>query len=333
MVTTSDSPTDSVYTSRRVAYSYSSDGGKHWKSPVIVGNVRLGFPSIILYKRAGVNVPIIAAHNGPNTGQTNWVTHVYIEQGNPGDGNFKLYAADRNASDGLTKDIGYPLMALSPNQDTLYVLGCPLQATTTTPPDNLEFGKYALGTVRDAKWLGWVNQPGGNGMPTAPSAGGADVLRIAPNGNIGVLWVQGSIDDRGLYYVESADAGNTWTTNYGRLYTPDASGAAGGVLADYDGLDFFFDQKSNPHYIWQADYQFFSNNTFLPYSAMIFSWALGDTTVNILNVNAGSTPPFTSLTIYDSLNLNVNIIPNRVTLLPLPPLRMWSQRVLHLFQR
>jgi hypothetical protein len=253
-------------------------------------------------------VPIIAAHNGPNTGQANWVSHVYIEQGNPGDGNFKLYAADRNSSDGSTKDIGYPLMALSPKQDTLYVLGCPLQATSTTPPDNLEFGKYVLGTGRDATWLGWLTQPAGQGLITGHSAGGADVLRIAPNGDIGVLWAQGENDDRGLYYVESSDAGNTWTTDYGRLYTPDATGPAGALLANYDGLDLFFDKSSKPHYIWEADYQLYSNNTFYPYSAMIFSWGLGDKTVNILNVNSASAPPFTTVLMYDTLTLDVNLI-------------------------
>ncbi|MFI5263305.1 MAG: hypothetical protein ACHQM6_02180, partial [Candidatus Kapaibacterium sp.] len=67
METTSNSPSDSVagkYPSRRVAYSYSADGGKTWTKPVIVGGVRLGFPSMILYKRGGKNVPIIATHNG-----------------------------------------------------------------------------------------------------------------------------------------------------------------------------------------------------------------------------------------------------------------------------
>jgi hypothetical protein len=311
METTSNSPSDTVggkYPSRRVAYTYSANGGKTWTTPVTVGNVRLGFPSMILYKRGGKNVPIIAAHNGPNNADgTNWTSYVYIEQGNPGDGNFKLFAADRISSDESTKDIGYPSIAVNATQDTLYVAGCPLQATTSAPPGNLEFGKYALDANRNAVWLGWKIQPGGNGNATALCAGGEYLLRVAPNGKLGVLWAQGDNSDRGLYYVESKDGGATWTTTYGRLYAPDGSGP-GGILADYNGLDFWFDQTSKPHYLWEGDYQVSSSNTFYPYSAMIFYWALGDTNVKILNVNSGFTLPFTQVIIYDTSNINVAVV-------------------------
>jgi len=309
MVTTSQSPSDTVagaYPSRRVQYTYSADGGVTWKAPVVVGNVRLGFPSIILYKRDGNYVPIIAAHNGPNTGQTNWTTHVYIEQGAPGDGNFKLYAANRTASDGLTKDIGYPSLGLSLNQDTLYVLGCVLQATSSAPAQNLEFGAYSLDAGHGASWLGWLNQPGGSDNQSSLCTGGADLLRVSPTGKIGILWVQGDNSDKGLYYNESVDGGKTWPSTYNELYVPDQSGP-GGLLADYDGFDFFYDRTSNPHFIWQADYQVLGANTFYPYTGMVCYWAMGDNSVKILNVNAAIAPAFTTLTI-NGVDMNVDIV-------------------------
>ncbi|MEP7235565.1 MAG: sialidase family protein, partial [Ignavibacteriota bacterium] len=125
----------SAFPSRRVAYSYSADGGKTWTPQVFIDSaIRLGYPDILLYKRGGVNVPIIAAHNGPN-GATNsdWTTKLYIEQGGPGDARFAKFTTNKKSSSGTTKDIGYPSLALSPAQDTLYGLGCILTTGTISP--------------------------------------------------------------------------------------------------------------------------------------------------------------------------------------------------------
>lgn len=291
--TAADTAAPNAFSSRRVVYSYSSDGGTHWTAPKIVGNVRLGFPNIILYKRNGVNVPIIAAHNGPNSaGSTNWVTQIYIEQGNPGDGNFKLFAANRTDSvDNITKDIGYPVLALSPNQDKLYVLGCVLQASSSVQPQVLVFGSYSLDAARNATWNGWTLHPAGDAS-TALCASGDDQMHVASNGTIGILWAQGTSDDKGLYFVESKDGGKTWTQGYNQLYQPDQSGP-GGILADYDGMDFFYDKTNRANFIWEMDYQQSSNNTFYPYTGMVCYWGMNDPTVKILSTVV--TPGFTSL--------------------------------------
>lgn len=294
--TEADTSGANAFSSRRVQYSYSSDGGKTWKAPVILGGVRLGYPDIVLYKHNGVNVPIIAAHNGPNsTGNTNWVTKVFFEQGQPGDGNFASYDCDRTASDQSTKDIGYPSLALSPNQDKLYVLGCVLQASSSASAEPLEFGYFDLSGAQPS-WKGWKNHPGGDAA-SAICNGGVDLMRVAADGKIGVLWGQGDNSDAGLYFVESNDGGATWTSPYLPLYVPDASDGnlSGASLVDYDGLDFWYDGTGRPHFMWQMDYQLLGQNRFYPYTGMVCYWALGDKKVQILNTIYQ--PQFTSLQI------------------------------------
>lgn len=298
--TIADTMPGNQYTSRRVQYTYSSDGGAHWTAPVLVSTGRLGYPDITLYKRGGKNVPIIAAHSGPNVvgADTLWYTQIFIEQGNPGDGNFKKFQADRKASDGSSKNIGFPSLAVSPAQDKLYVLGCILPQGATPSSGPLEFGSFSLDESGNATWNGWKVRPGGDGS-TAKCSGGQDVMHVGPNGKLGIFWAQSDNSDRSLYFVESADGGVNWTPVYTPFYVPDVSGPAGSALADYDGFDFFYDQNGKQHFMWQTDYQLLGQNTFYPYTAMVLYWGMGDDNVKVLTVN-GSTVAFSGLTFFDT---------------------------------
>jgi hypothetical protein len=304
--------TGSTTPSRRVAYTFSSDGGKTWKPQVYVdADLRLGYPDMILYKRGENYVPIIAAHNGPNSANNlNWTTMLYIEQGAPGEGNFKVFASDQNASDGKKKDIGYPSLALSPNQDAVYVVGCVLTngtITPTNPTQPLEFGTYTLDGNKGATWNGWKNQPGG-ARKKGHVLNGKDLIRVAPDGKLGVLW---SSDSNYVCYVESTDGGNTWTPNYAPLYQAPTKQILASDQKTYDcvfggctgGLDFWYDNSSVPHFLWQAYWTAASGTYFPLNSTALFSWKMGDNNVNIISVF--NDPAITSLVMFDTLTANV----------------------------
>jgi hypothetical protein len=301
-----------AFTSRRVAYTYSSDGGKTWKPQVYIdSSLRLGYPDILLYKRGTVNVPVIAAHNGPNsTGNANWTTKLYIEQGQPGDGKFTAFSADRKASDGKTKDIGYPSLSISASQDTLYILGCVL-TTGTNPNQPLEFGKFYLDANRGATWLGWKSHPTGSDANFASVINGKDLLRVAPNGKLGAMWCS---DSDFVCYVESKDAGNTWTTNFKPMYTPKDTSitASGGKVIEclYSGcdagIDFWYDQTSVPTFFWQANWDSPRGGVYFPWLATGYlTWRMGEsnaysvTQYNAADLSAG-------LMMFDSTSVTVN---------------------------
>lgn len=306
MATSSNADADSIggaYDSRCVYYVFSSDGGTTWKTPVKVGNTRLGYPQLLLYKRDNVNIPIIVAHKGPAPETEEWVCQLYIEQGAPGDGNFSSTAADRIASDGSEFNIIFPTIALSNDQKTLHVVAAPTFTTANTY-GYLEYGNFTLNDDRTAKWNGWKNRPGGSTVDGYAS-GGIQVLRVAPNGTLGVIWLQPEEDNKKLFFVESTDNGATWTENYKPFYVPDGPNANlnDAILACNDGLDFFYDANNKARFIWEADYQVFADNTFYPYSSLLFSWGMGDAKVNI--ITSSFVPEFTDIAIFDTLYLPI----------------------------
>lgn len=306
MATSSNSDDDSVggdYNSRRVYYTYSTDGGTEWKAPKIVGNTRLGYPQLLLYKRDGVNIPIIAAHKGPAPESEEFVIQLYIEQGAPGDGNFAMTTADRMSSDGSEYNLIFPTITLSNDQKTLHLVAAPTFSVANTY-GYLEYGNFTLNDDRSATWNGWKNRPGGE-TNDGFAAGGIIVLRTAPNGTLGVIWLQPEEDNKKLFFVESTDNGATWTQSYKPFYVPDGPNASlnDALLSCNDGLDFFYDAENKAHFIWEADYQVFADNTFYPYSSLLFSWAMGDTKVNILT--SSFIPEFTDLAIFDTLYLPI----------------------------
>src|ERR1043165_3752455 len=149
MTTTSSAVSDTNggnYPSRRIVYTYSSDGGVHWTAPKLVsGSVRTGYPDMVLYKRGNTYVPIIAAHRYETGSTTTFLSAIYTEQGAPGDGNFVETQCTRTASDGNDKDLLWPTIALSKDQSTLYILGDFSNQTNGASMDYMEFGTFAMG--------------------------------------------------------------------------------------------------------------------------------------------------------------------------------------------
>ena len=252
---------------RRCFYTFSSDGGKTWKKPVTFSTVRTGYADMQLFKRNGVYVPIIAAHRVLTTTSSDVEIGVWIEKGNPGDGNFAECLAPTVTADGVAgSNILWPTLAMSPTNDTAYVIGTIEPASTTDPPGQLQFGRFIMNSTQDSAVFdasnngAWIAAPG-EGDPNNPNAGvtssgGGSRIRVSPSGTIGIFWINDNYDldgngpDFGAYFVESTDGGNTWPTSNAPLWatnqtTPDANSAQ---LAPTTGdVDFWFDGE-NPKF-------------------------------------------------------------------------------------
>lgn len=305
MATTDNSNADSIkgeYPSRRALYCYSADAGKTWTAPkALGGNTRLGYPQMLLYKRDGVNVPVIIAHQGPDPENEMFVIQLYIEQGAPGEGNFKMTPADRMASNGSEFNLIFPNIALSKDQTTLHVISAPtFPAVTGQPPQYglLEYGNFTLNADRSAKWNGWKNNPGGTSTVEGYASAGNQVIAVSDDGSkIGVVWIQPEKENGKIYFVESTNNGTSWTENYLPVYTPDGPNAQNALLEATDGLDMFYDEQGKAQFFWEADYRSIDANTFYPYSSMLFKWGIGDPTVKILTTLIA--PEFSDLQVLD----------------------------------
>jgi len=281
---------------RRCLYTFSSDGGLTWKKPVTFSTVRTGYADMQLFKRNGQYVPIIAAHRVISTGASAIETGVWIEKGNPGDGNFSESLAPQVTAGGTSgSQIAWPTVAMSPTNDTAYVLA------TVNPPtggsvDQLQFGRFILDAAKDSAVFDgtqWDAAPG-SGDQNNPNAGlagaGGEVrIRVAPSGKIGVFWVNADANtpDLGLYFAESTDGGNTWPTTLNALWNPgnQPTDANGAQLAPTNGdVDFWYD-KENPKFLFLLAPVILSNQTYYPSGAsLIFSPdTTGNNTVPIIS--------------------------------------------------
>lgn len=267
---------------RRCFYTFSSDGGATWTTPVLLssvdGGVRTGYADMQLFKRNDKYVPIIAAHKVTAKGAASLEVVLWIEKGNPGDGHFSESIAPRITGDGANADIAWPTLAMSPTGDTAYVLA------TVNPPtagayDQLQFGRFILNTAKDSavfdgtQWIApgdaVANNPNVNN-PTAglANAGGEARIRVSPSGKIGILWVNADYvtPDLGLYFSESTDGGNTWPNTLTPVWnsfnqTADNNGAQ---LAPISGdVDFWYDGE-NPKFLFLLAAQILSTGGTLP---------------------------------------------------------------------
>jgi len=280
---------------RRCYYTFSSDGGVTWKAPVKFSTVRTGYADMQLFQRNGKYVPIIAAHRVTSKGASSIGTGLWIEKGNPGDGNFSESLAPRITADGsANSDIAWPTMAMSVTNDTAFVLAT-VNPPTGSTPDQLQFGRFILNAAKDSAVFDgtqWDAAPGSgdNNNPTAglAGAGGEQRIRVSPSGKIGVLWANAdaSTPDLGLYFAESTDGGNTWPTTLNALWnpsvqTPDANNA---VLAPTSGdIDFWYDGE-NPKFLFLLAATILNNQTYYPSTSTLAFYNPTDGTNQIVPI-------------------------------------------------
>jgi len=282
-------PADTVggeFPSRNIFYTTSADGGQTWSTPKAISSIRAGFPDMILYKRGNNYVPIVAAHRYATAGSKDFVCAIYVEMGNPGDGNFKETLTDRNAT--VTtgqRDILWPSIAISPDNQTVYIAASLNQTTTDKAWYPMEVGSFTLSAEGIATWNGWKNGPNGPNGTEGQTSSGEYVLRVSPSGKLGLAWANYDVNDQdlGLYFAESKDAGATWISTYRPLWiTLDSSSQATGGTSVYlrpaNGLDMFYDgEKVKLITAADQDAELSTNDVYLPNSGAIMFWN-GDTT-------------------------------------------------------
>jgi hypothetical protein len=254
----------SLLLTRRCFYTYSSNGGMTWKAPVTFSTVRTGYADLQLFLRNGQYVPVIGAHRVLSTNSSDVRCGIWIEKGNPGDGNFAECLAPTVTADGTAgSNILWPTIAVSPTTDTVYMIGTIEQATGGNP-DQLQFGRFIMNATHDSAAFdgdAWDAAPGGGDVNNNPFAGvvasgGGSRIRVSAKGTIGIFWINDNFNldangpDFGAYFVESTDGGNTWPTTNTPLFAPNQQTADnnGAQLTPSDGdIDFWFDGE-NPKF-------------------------------------------------------------------------------------
>ncbi len=273
------------YPSRNIFYTFSHDAGVTWSTPKAVSSIRAGFPDMLLYKRGSNYVPVIGAHRYVSASSKDFISALYVEMGNPGDGNFKETLADRNATVVMgARDILWPSIAISPDNQTVYMAASLNPSTTDKNWYPMEIGSFTLDATGSATWNGWKNGPNGPIGTEGQTSAGEYVLRVSPSGKLGVAWDNYDVADQdlGLYFAESKDAGVTWVSNYQPIWkTLDLSSTATDgtnvFLQPTNGLDMFYDGESVKLVTaMMQDAELSSNNVYLPNSGGIAFWN-GDT--------------------------------------------------------
>ncbi len=295
MVTTSNDPSDTAtFDSRRIVYVYSSDGGITWSSPKNVsGTVRTGYPDMLLYKRGNDYVPIIAAHRYAPGSTKTFESAIFVEQGAPGEGNFKEFDCDRKSSDGTDKDLLWPAIAASKDGSKIYMIADFSDQLQATAKDYFEFGTFTMSEDgKTATWDGWKNQPGLGDQSTFSGycQSGQHVIRVKSDGTIGVAWINADAPnfDHGLYYVESSDGGATWPATVAPYIPAVVDQENARAIAPNSGIDFYY-LNDVPNFVWHADMQNSgeedSDGYYFPYTGQIFFWHPGLTALKCINYN------------------------------------------------
>jgi hypothetical protein len=273
-----------AYPTRNIFYVFSRDAGATWSTPKAIAPVRAGFPDMILYKRGANYVPIIGAHRYISAATKDFIPVLYVEQGNPGDGNFKETLADRKSIPTKDqRDILWPSIAISPDNQTVYMAA---SLNTTTADKNyypLQIGSFTLDAAGVATWNGWKAGPNGPGGSEGWATNGEYVLRVSPSGKLGVAWnnFDFSTPDLGLYFAESKDAGVTWVSKYKPLWQTIDSATANSTPSTYlrpaNGLDMFYDgEKVKLITGVMQDAEVTTADVYLPNSGGLVFWN-GDT--------------------------------------------------------
>lgn len=286
---TVDDTVAQTYSQRRVYYVFSSDGGVSWSAPKSISTLRAGFCDMVLLKRNGKYIPIIAAHHIIAEGSASVVTAIYIEQGDPGTGNFKQVDGTRTTYNNATKDIIWPTLTLSKDGSKVFVSSA-VYIGGGGSIDNVQFGTFTLTEGQmNATWSGWKPGPG-RGDSRSYTQGGDQLLRTSASGKIGMVWQNYDFGtpDLALYYSESVDDGTTWTDPIS-VFTPVATQATTSsgdpmILRSQSGFDFFFDGE-DPVVVFSGYYDAGVNtsaNEYIPASGSLLYWRKGMTTPKLL---------------------------------------------------
>jgi hypothetical protein len=139
----------------RVYYIFSSDDGTTWSTPKPIDTGRTSNHEMILIKRGTAWIPAIAAMRDVADTNTPYYCSLYLEQGNPGDGNFKEFRTDRKTFRDSLRNISFPSIALSHDGTKIYMTAG-IDNTNAKNPGYIQFGTFTLSEDgKAATWGGW----------------------------------------------------------------------------------------------------------------------------------------------------------------------------------
>lgn len=302
MTTIANTAADTVgfgYPSRRVMYIKSTDAGASWSTPVALGNLRGGYPSMVLARRGTNYYPVVAMHQA-EIGGSLLVVGLYVQKD---DGSF---STSYTVSPEDAPDDGeyiWPQIALSPDQSTVYMVASysyPTAASGAFPDyQPLRFTTFTLDANGGSTWNGWKSIVLGDFTGRNQGYAGVYVLRVSENGKIGLLYQNNNYSeaDQGTYFLESTDQGATWTAPGGSNPTENPSPLFPALTAETesgnrsmvtDGLDFFY-QGETPHFAVVMNRKVGpypepdSMGTYYPITSELYYYNPNATTLKIIN--------------------------------------------------
>ena len=283
--------TPNFYPQRRVYYTFSSNGGQTWKTPVAISNLRTGYPNMILIKRGNDYVPVIVAHRNTDVGAPELFCGLFIEKGAPGAGQFTEVVTTRQTYANNPADIIWPSIALSKDGTKIFTLGSQ-SVTNLNNITYLQFGVFTLNGAKDnATFGGWIKGPVASDNISKAYAG-IYAIHVAESGKIGVMWKNHQPDpDFGIYMSESTDEGKKWGDVIS-VYTPieltskgvDANGDVYKLFPE-DGVDFFYAGENAQAIFTAYPVAIGSGNfsgTYFPNEASLLYWKTGMTSPRVL---------------------------------------------------
>ncbi len=265
---------------RHCFYTFSSDAGKHWKAPVILSQYRSGYADMQLVQRSpGVWIPVIAAHHYLNSSGSQTESALWVEKGNPGDGNFAQCEGSGTTMEGSISLIIWPCIAVSPDGKSVYMIASVSPATSGGAEDQLQFGVWNL-SADTAVFQGWTAEPGStdaNNGAAGITSGGAYRIEVSKSGHIGVMWENTQSSDGSIYFSESTDGGNNWSSTI--PYILEGASFTSRTVNDNSGntyswtpsgsLDFWY-VGDVPHFIYVGDFDDAGGGLYFPYSTSIY---------------------------------------------------------------
>lgn len=210
--------TGAVSRSRRVGYSYSTDGGQTWKANKDIAGYRCGFPYMQITNEG---IPVIICHGYPSaTSADRIISQVWVgeEVGSTSfiNANYLPYENQNGSTGGDNAGVIWPCIVLD-KTGTKAIAIASIGPTDVTLRESISFASFELGAAQPIEWKELSAEQ------TAKSSGGNYVMSVSENGKVGIayehLWTEGDranspdevFNEDGIYFIESSDFGKTWT--------------------------------------------------------------------------------------------------------------------------
>lgn len=215
MVSTDSGSATAISMSRRVAYNFSYDGGQSWGKPLIVPNIRAGYPSLIFASDFEVNnFAAIASHGSPGTSLP-LQSAIYLDS-YEGEKNFSTYLPPLHQSN--NDDVLWPSIAQTTNGNIILA--------GSFPSSSLLGGLSIIRFDKNRIWSGWTR------LETSSKHSGRVAITSGDAGSVAVIW-RSTTDPDSLLARLSTDNGVTWGN---KIAIDTENGSSGPCWTGFDAM-------------------------------------------------------------------------------------------------